>query len=84
MDKLICQMNDTPGALERFLRVIRVKGFTVHAMETSLKANSVDIAIDVSGRHAAPQLAVQLRKLQDVHTLELLPADNKRLCESGV
>ena len=55
-----------PEVLERILRVIRLRGFTVTNMEMTLIDTQVQLKITVKSDHTFDLLVNQLAKLTDV------------------
>ena len=55
-----------PEVLERILRVIRLRGFTVTNMDMALVETQVQIKITVKSDRTFDLLVNQLEKLQDV------------------
>lgn len=83
MHKLICEMSAAPGALERFLRIVRVKGFTIDCMEVVLENAKFEIKLQLRGKQTASQLVVQLRKLQDVSCISVMTKGDWRTVRQG-
>ncbi|RJG49518.1 acetolactate synthase 2 small subunit [Motilimonas pumila] len=61
----------TPEVLERVLRVIRHRGFSVQTLQTQLdEANAqVHLQVTVASTRALPLLTTQLAKLVDVNSV---------------
>ena len=55
-----------PEVLERILRVIRLRGFTVTHLEMALMKTQVQLKISVGSERTFDLLVNQLAKLQDV------------------
>ena len=65
MHKLHCELRDLPGALERSLRVIRVRGFQLQQLEVEQHQGSLMLNLQLSGERSIEQLVAQLTKLED-------------------
>ena len=61
-----------PEVLERILRVIRLRGFTVTNMDMALVETKVQIKITVKSDRTFDLLVNQLAKLPDVLNLSLI------------
>ena len=62
-----------PEVLERVLRVIRLRGFTVTNMDMALVDTLVHLKITVKSDRTFDLLVNQLGKLPDVMEIKLLP-----------
>jgi acetolactate synthase regulatory subunit len=56
--------------MERCLRVIRVRGFSLHHMQAEQRPGLMELRLQVSGCHTAEQLIAQLEKLEDVVAID--------------
>jgi len=61
---------DRPAVLERLLRVIRHRGFTLQSLNAESSNEQLVIQLTVNGVRPASQLYNQLHKLYDVITIE--------------
>ena len=59
-----------PEVLERILRVVRHRGFSVQAMEMRVQDNQVQLHLSVQSERALDLLINQLVKLPDVLSIE--------------
>ena len=71
--QLHCHLDIQTGSLERLLRMIRVRGYCVQSMSLDMQKSAYLINLIVSGERAVDNLLWQLRKLADVHSVELGP-----------
>ena len=62
-------VHNTPATLERLLRTIRVRGFSVDDMAMKSGAQHIEIELSVSGDRSIQSLINQLNKLVDVSTI---------------
>ncbi|WLQ13221.1 ACT domain-containing protein [Hahella aquimaris] len=67
-----CQISSQPGALERVMRVVRVRGFQVEDLRLQRLADVYEAQLIVSGSRPPETLLRQLQKLLDVKMLKAL------------
>jgi acetolactate synthase II small subunit len=67
-NELFLQVFDRPAALERILRVIRHRGFSVSRMTVvpSGVSDRMDVRLSLQGPRPLPTVFQQLKKLSDV------------------
>ena len=61
-----CQFRSQPGAFERILRVIRVRGFDIVNLNAGLSGEFMQMEITVTGNRCFDNLCLQLEKLQEI------------------
>lgn len=75
-----CIIMNQPAALERVIRVIRVRGFSIESMQVSKEFNELKASFLLSGERSITNLIHQLEKLVDVKTAmthsDLMEADH--------
>lgn len=64
-----CEFHPDPGAIERILRVTRVRGFSILTMNASLQNALMKLEMTVSGERCFTNLCRQLEKLHEVQTV---------------
>lgn len=75
-----CNVKNTPAILERLLRTIRVRGFTLGNLEMKVNNQDMDIRINLMGERNLNMLINQLEKLVDVnHVLPHGYSDGERM-----
>lgn len=75
-----CNTENTPAILERLLRTIRVRGFSLENLEMKTNDQTLDIELIVYGARSISMLINQLNKLVDVNDIYLTEkADNERM-----
>lgn len=65
MHKLHCHLQDLPGALERYLRVIRIRGYDLLHIQAENAGNQLRLSLTVSEGRGLQQLVAQLQKLEE-------------------
>ena len=63
--------DNQPAVVERLLRVIRHRGFTLHSFELNATSKGLEIGFKVKSSRAVNLLFNQLEKLYDVKHLTL-------------
>ncbi|ABC33477.1 Acetolactate synthase (isozyme II), small (regulatory) subunit [Hahella chejuensis KCTC 2396] len=67
-----CKISSQPGALERVMRVVRVRGFQVEDLRLQRLPDGYEAQLTVSGSRPPETLLRQLQKLLDVKGLKAL------------
>lgn len=67
-----CEFESQPGAYERLLRVVRVRGFQILTMTAEDQRGTVSLTLTLWGERGVSNLLDQLRKLQEVCRVESL------------
>jgi acetolactate synthase II small subunit len=67
-----CEFDPQPGAIERILRVIRVRGFAVISMNAVTQHERMSLEMTVSGDRCYNNLCHQLEKLQEVQRVSAI------------
>jgi acetolactate synthase regulatory subunit len=62
-----CEAQNTPVTVERIFRIIRVRGFTLHKMELTIRKGKLNIQMVVSGVRPIESLVKLLDKVEDVN-----------------
>ena len=70
-----CKFHGANGSIERFLRVVRVRGFRVSDMELHYADSVYAAKLRLTGDRAAQNLQSQLEKLVDVIEIEVFQSD---------
>ena len=84
-DKIIattlhCRVDNTPAILERLLRTVRVRGFTLENLTMKTNVQSLEVKLRVRGQRNIVMLINQLGKLVDVNDVYLSDhANDQRL-----
>ena len=65
MHKLHCRIKDLPGALERCLRVVRVRGYDLLAISATRQDQHLVVDLEVSEGRGLYRLLSQLEKLEE-------------------
>lgn len=74
-----CQFQSQPGAFERILRVIRVRGFDIVNLNAGLSGEHMQMEVTISGNRCFDNLCLQLEKLQEITEVgHLTVASNQR------
>ncbi len=68
---LNCRFRAQPGAYERLLRVVRVRGFQIQSMNAQDHEGSVSLNLTLVGERCVRNLMAQLEKLQEVSGVDL-------------
>lgn len=63
------QCDNQPAALERILRVLRVRGFVLHTLSVSVKNQLCVAEMTVCGKRSMTLLIAQLNKLELVREI---------------
>lgn len=66
MYDLQCDIETSPGSLERLLRVLRIKGFHLHHLQAKDVEHCVRLEMRVKGSKCVEQLISQLSKQHSV------------------
>ncbi|AJQ93673.1 ACT domain-containing protein [Gynuella sunshinyii] len=61
-----CQISYQTGAIERLLRVIRVRGFVIKQLSLEHVGNHYSLKLTISGQRSPDNLLWQLKKLVEV------------------
>ena len=87
MHKLECKLQDSPGALERYLRVIRVRGYELLQIQADNTHTHLHLELVLGRGRGLQQLLAQLHKLEGtISILSVEPNPVARQCgnvESG-
>ena len=65
-----CTLRNSPEALERVLRVIRVRGFQLLHLEMRQDLEQMQLYLNVRSERHSDNLVKQLRKLIDIQNLQ--------------
>lgn len=71
--KFECYLQQSPAALERFLRTVRVRGFEVEQMQLEPAGSHWQLSMAIRGSRCTLNLMAQLEKLVEVQQAILLP-----------
>ncbi len=61
-----CEFQPQPGAIERILRVTRVRGFAIETMNAAIQNQLMKLEMTVTGERCFTNLCHQLEKLHEV------------------
>ncbi|WP_020410135.1 ACT domain-containing protein [Hahella ganghwensis] len=77
---LQCQFSTQTGAIERLLRMIRVRGFTVQDLRLEMMDGYYQATFTVTGQRCIANLLSQLDKLIEVVTVSQMPEQALEKC----
>ncbi len=78
--QLQCQFSTQIGAIERLLRMIRVRGFTVQDLHLEMQGEFYQANLTVAGQRCIHNLICQLEKLIEVMAIRHVPAQALEKC----